>query len=928
MRQSSVVALSALIVACANALPVRAEVTASTLIPITAPDYLPQTDPPALATNLAGRVMVVYLGRGPDDKWGFFSVLQATGGWQQSALPMPAGATSASSLKTRHLIAGQPAGGYHFAGSWARKVYYWHWQNGHWSQPELVTDDGASGTAIALDPTGEPLIARSETRFRFYRKVAGQWEETKLSTVVSQKSLPSLVTGARGVPHLLGVYRRVPIVATLPLGRNPTVEANWAITPDGDRHAWTSGIPDNISSPQLALDWPHHLVYAAWHESKSTPRERKLQLAWAPVGAVREDQWQSATVDLPASATISRDRFRLASDGYGHVALAYHYRLDGDPSLHFRWLDATGPGPELDLIRPGTQTEACVFSSIASGTLNLCFDHSGKAHVVVRAVKRGEVPANTRRLFYATVSGGGPDSTEDPHAGTTTAGGDIEGAKPDFTVALIKPDPGENLRLRYNTLRPRVEITNHGAQYYGDLWLEATLDNAQVRIRIPDTSEHRKPLFDRGKKRTLYLPRIRLDRDPGPAPAALTYDYPRTNQSVHLATGLGRKLITVAVDPDNQVDEANEDNNGAQVEYIVYDGSNKADREKVGGKTIYGLNDLALAQPPQLKSNTLLWRAGYMQRPTHVQLVVSNPGLADFFQEIPVAVFLDNQELARSTIALLDDKLNLWSGSLAQTIVYGAIARKPDLSAAVLDFPVDLTAVAEGNHQLRVVIDPDDKFADRRRANNAATINFKVRGPGGTLRVRVVDMDDGTTPIAKAVVSLRDLWAQLTDATGVLEIPDVPPGAYDNKAIEARRTGADPRFYPSCAPACNVAANQTTTVTLPLEKAVIIVGDVFDTSTDALLAGDTVGVALQNTDFYHPTYVTGPHYQILDVPPGEQTVRAGAYSFLPAQVTQEVHRGPQGECRVDLSLQPGPRAIVEGTVLNEANGRPLAGASV
>ncbi len=914
----------------ACAVSASAAPVASILTPVTAPEYLPQSDPPAIAADRAGRIMIVYVGRGPDDVWRIFSLLQTAGGWQQAVLPAPSVGSSLSTFVPRQLVAREPAKGYHFVGTHSGKVFYWHWQNGQWSPPELVTDDGSAGTGLALDAAGEPLIARSETRFRFYRKVGGAWEETRLSTVLWQRSHPSIVTGARGVPHLLGQYRRVPIVATLPLGRNPTVEANWIISPTGDRESWTSGIPDTENYAKLTLDWPHQLVYAAWSESKSTPRVRRIQLRWAPVGATSAGQWQSATLELPIQCSITEESCRLVSDGYGHVALIYRYWLEGDPSLHFRWLTAAGPGPDVELVRPGTQTEACAFTGISDGTANVCFDHGGTAHLIVRAIKRGEIPANKNRLFYATITGGGNSTDDEPEV---TGGGTTgtEGPKPDFIATFTTPKPGTTVRLPYDSLHPVVEVTNQGAQYYGDLTLEANLDGAVVRVTLPDSSGHRLPLFERGQKRAFYLPYLLFKRTPDPnyPPAPVSYQYPVTTKRVESASGLGRKLLSLTVDPDNQIDEADETNNGAQVDYIVYDGSNTADREKgPDGKTINGLNDLALACTPELKSNTPLWRAGYMQRPTSLPVVLSNPRRANFFLNIPVAVYLDGQEIGRQTLASLNADLNLWSGSLNQTLVYGGAPPKPDLAGWAFNFPVDLTGLAEGNHTLKVVVDPDDKFADRKRENNTAEITFKVRGPGGTLRVRAVDLDDGTTPIDRAFISLRGLWAQLTDATGTLEIPDVPPGAYDQKALSGDRTGADPRYYPSFAPPFTVTANQITTVTLPLEKAVVLVGDIYDAATDALLTDETVSVALEDTDFYHPTYVTGAHYQILDVPPGPQTVRAGAYSYLNTEVTADVHRGPQGRHQIDLRLQPGPRAVVEGTVVDEANNRPLANASV
>ncbi len=912
----------------------EAAVTTTLLEPITSLDYTPMSEPPSLAVDSGGRVMIVYMGKGPGGQWRLYSLLRTGGTWQQSPVPMPEVGGYTSQFRIRQVAARSPNEGYHLLASYLGRMYYWQWRNGAWSNWELVSDQGSEAGGIALTGAGEPLIARGSTRFRIYRKQGGQWQETALaSTTLNQQSLSlPIYAGARGIPHLLGHWRQVPIVATLPQGREPSVEDNWVIRPTGDREGWTSAVPTTAFRDMYALDWPHQLVYAVWKVGNA------LKLAWAPVGATSAAQWQTTQIEVPAGAHLYDEGYRLVANGYGHAGLAYMYSVKGDPSLHFRWLHGSGPGADLELVRPGTQTEACVFSSMSSPTLNFCIDPQGRAHLVISAVKRGEIPANKQRLYLATVTGGGEPLTDEPEVGggtTTTGTGVTRGPKPDLSVSFVRPKTeNEEFREYQDVVRAELSVTNQGAEYYGDLWLKVELDGALLRLRIPDATGHRYPLLPRGATKHIYLPPIRWETTPGtgwpPAPLTADYPSPAAQRLLHSTTGLGRKLVRVTVDPDNAIAEADENNNAAERRLVIYDGRNTLDRLREGNRVIaYGVNDLALVQTPVLRSNTPLWRAGYLQRPTTLQVVVGNPRFAGFFLNIPVVVYLDNAEIARVTLPILDNKPTLWSGSLGHLVMHGGATPKPNLSAAVLEIPVDLTQVSEGNHRLKVAIDPDDLFGDRQRDNNSAEMTVKVRGPGGTLRVQVVDKDDNTTPINRAFVSLRDLWAGETNVQGSLEVAEVPAGNYDGKFLSGQRFALDPRYFLSYASPFSITAGQTTTVTLPLEKAVEIVGDIYDASTNALLTGELISVALTNTDEYCPVYVNGPHYRILDVPPGEVTIRATAYSFQPTEVTQEVHRqGAQGTCRVDLRLQPGPRGTLEGTVLEEGTNRPLADAAV
>ncbi len=147
---------------------------------------------------------------------------------------------------------------------------------------------------------------------------------------------------------------------------------------------------------------------------------------------------------------------------------------------------------------------------------------------------------------------------------------------------------------------------------------------------MPDPSGHTKPLFERDQARTFWLPEVGyLAQSVAPdTPPTVAWTFNDDLPRLDLATGLGRKTMTVVVDAENAVGEADEQNNQATVEYIVGDGRTASDRERLAANDVVrGLNDLAVGSL-RLRSNTQLIRAGYVQRPTQLDALISNPRLA------------------------------------------------------------------------------------------------------------------------------------------------------------------------------------------------------------------------------------------------------------------------------------------------------------
>lgn len=508
------------------------------------------------------------------------------------------------------------------------------------------------------------------TAFNYFRRQGNTWQFTRLPITVAQESLLPAYADPAGTIAVLGLRRAVPVVAALGRGADPALPASWAVKPEGDSTAWSALYPAAATDLQVVLDWPHQLIFAAWKA------RQQAHVAWAPVGATTAAAWREAVVPLPeGTGTVN---FRLRSNGHGGVGLLVHHITGGEPGLRFHWLSASGLGAEIPILRPGTETEASVYSNIDSEGFDFAIDDRGTAHLAIVGAKRGEVPANAKRVYYATVTGGGTSTTGPEVAGGGTTEMEREGPAPDFVVTLVEPAANEELHfgtgssLLSQPLAPRVEITNQGAQYFGDLVLGANVDGAVVRLRIPDESNHREALFLRGQKRTYFLPQFvyhyKYEADK-PAPSA-TLDYSSRLPRLALYTGLGRKNLTITVDPDNAIPEVDEQNNVVRSDYLVRDGYPQSDRERdANSRYVYGLNDLSI-MPPRLRSKTRLLKAGYVQRPTQLDVVVCNARLAGFFLGAEVVVTLDGQELSRQTVPVLDRTPSLRSAYLGQTIIY------------------------------------------------------------------------------------------------------------------------------------------------------------------------------------------------------------------------------------------------------------------
>lgn len=866
------------------------------------------------AVGSSGRVLTVYWAKGADGKWNLHSAL-GTGAQAQHAKLARGEISATVRIIPRALkFEGQV---FHLLASVSAKLYHWTW-NGSWHGPEMVSKSGSDGADICLTSQGSVLVGVASGKAHVCQKTGQAWQDTRLDVLLYDPGAPSLYRDLNGTVHMLGLYRSgVPRVMTLQAGMDPSLLGSWQVSPAEDGDGWTS--PSNQRQRQCVLDPVTDRVFAVWRKANEP-----VTVGSCPVGATSAGQWQSTQIATPEGFKCVNHR--LVSNGYGGVGLLCLYTKGGDRILNFHWLTAAGPGPAIELVRPGTQTEAAAFESMAGDSLACCIDRQGTAHVRLMAVKRGETPAHMRRIYASAVTGGPTASGGQTTGGQTTGG---EQPKADFKLALTKPvGANERYRINHNTVHVEVVVTNQGAEYYGDLNVTAVIDGAQAHYRFEDRSGHQTPLFKRGQSYRITLANARYDNDyvPGYQPSEVSRIRGRNNTVpvVKLGSGLGRKYLVVVVDPDNAVNELDEGNNVVRGEYVVSDGRETEDRERIGGEWLWGFNDLSVVMS-RPRDNAEISTDSFAQRETEFEAMVLNRREAGFFLNVPLTVYLDGAVLSQQTVDFIDRKTQVTADELAWLKAETGKAGK-SASGKHFNMALDLSNTAPGTHTLKLVVDPENIFDDLKQSDNEVSLTFNVLPPGGTVKVRTLDQWTNK-PIRDVGVICPGLFGGRTNTAGEITVRDIPPGHYNADSIYAYKRWGDPEYVQRSPNAgFDIAVGQTATVPIVLERPVTLIGDVLDAATGEAVAGERVFVKVEGLRY--PDLSSGPSYRIRGIPPGTQTVIASAYGYVTKQVTSDVHgQGEAGECRVDLTLQRTPRATISGKV-TDTDGHKLTGASV
>ncbi len=359
------------------------------------------------------------------------------------------------------------------------------------------------------------------------------------------------------------------------------------------------------------------------------------------------------------------------------------------------------------------------------------------------------------------------------------------------------------------------------------------------------------------------------------------------------------------------------------------------------GQVVTGLNDLAIGGTPVLHANTLLWLAGWLPKRTFVEVLVENPRRAEPFRDILVEAYVDRQLRGTARIPAMSRTVDLFSkmlgefgltGNTSRADVCGKVVRVP-LELGPMVLPPDLgqlgslkelAPLAPGEHVLDIFVDPKNQFADLVRDNNKYQRTLKIRAPGGTLNVTVMDHNTNA-PIEGALVWIKEWYAERTNAQGILQIPDVPAQTYPKEDLSGQLLKPD-AYYIEQHPAADFTVQEgaTTDVTIRLMKACKVIGVAQNPQGEAI-TDETVHVGLQGG--YCTQAGSGAQFEIPDVLPGNRTFIASAYGYLPLEADHNVTPDADYEYHLTLTMQPGPRGTITGQV-TDANGNPLKGVAV
>ncbi|MBD3292876.1 MAG: hypothetical protein GF393_08140, partial [Armatimonadia bacterium] len=647
MMKRSVGVVAIALLATLTAISAHAQGQATVLDPISPIEVEPLNRRPVVAADAQGNVMVVFWGKDEAGERVLWSLRSSGGAWSDAEVPLPAGDDKWFSYEAYDL-AGRN-GQFALLLKNRSQEHYALWSGGSWSTPVEFPDEVDHPRELGFDVSGNLIAWDPGSHSYLSCLTAGTWQTIELpqrhETHFDSCPPNRMLLGRTGALHILGeTMRYVLMVGSCPAGADPMQPDSWVYQPDGYNADHTGGARQK-HEVGYALDWPSQTLWMAWEGTGAEHRDRVF-VGHAPTGTTSEAGWTTWQIQVPDGHVMVQ---RIVSSGAGAVGIAYLAKVDHEDELYFRWLPPMGLGQELDIVRPGSQTEAATFSNLVHGTLEVAAAPDGTAHLVIKGQKRGEYPENAERIYYSRITGGAVLQNEPgvQDGGTQIASGDEDGdqqpdepdedwqqqgGKPDLQPVLTLDDRyayqrgGEivyRFRQYWGQVRPEIAIRNLASQYFGDVELAVEIDGVMVHYMDHDESDHMRPMIDRDDALDVSLRMPRLKYEPRPEegwqPPVMELADRDSGGLVRMHAPLGRKTIRVVVDPNDEIDEVNEDNNVAELEYEVSGAREPEDRlrlDALSGRALnVGYNDLAILGAPRIKPNCAIASAGLIQRP-------------------------------------------------------------------------------------------------------------------------------------------------------------------------------------------------------------------------------------------------------------------------------------------------------------------------
>lgn len=787
-------------------------------------------------------------------------------------------------------------------------------------------------------------VADERAVARLYRT---QWQELVMRGKYIGKPLDMIVVG--GKPIVLGEYWRIWRLKSSPSAWQEL--ESWEVVPPKNTIV---RVPRDLPSRSWVLQGDGRRIWCAGWQTGSRGQPDRLLVAWAPVGATRKEQWRILERSLPVDQLVGGARLVRMPSGPPSLVVVQRPRSGGAYSVLVYPLTARAIRP------PRTIAQLPDAVGVGSPSLAVAANDAGQVFAAVVAFVGDEkqvlVVGDKALWSEALASGSGQGAAGGAAGGhgpsgqaagqQEAAGQAVGGGRPDFvpvvSVSGGSGGPPRRLSKGYAHLRVQAKVLNKGDLYKGPLTIRYEIGDVKVFLHVTGSGSNR-PTAPAGSY--LYAPTVEFRPEHRPSSQSQlrrkyswldadgktwrTSTRPPTihrNWSVGSAwpriiikgvVPVGKDWIRVSVDPDNRVRELSEKNNEFEEPFVLVDTRAVAHD---GGTPAAGRNDLAIFQPIIISPEEELHQPGLVQGRVSLAVWIVNPDYADWFEGVTLRVSLDRRTMSEVTVPALGR-----DGTVSPRMLPGGMYSGKKLSAVLVPVELDLSSVSLGRHVLKLELDPEDRLGDLRRANNVYVRRIMLRERGGTLRVSTLDRAT-RQPIERAHVFV---WGKLpgdnhrvviahgvTDATGTVTLPDIPPGNYPDGAIRTVKyknvTGVE--YARTAGHAFTIRSRRTTAVVVFMERPVDVTVRVVDATTGQppdysarVWIDDEAGWVGRKPARFH------------DIAPGEHQVRVAAYAYKPYSAQVAIHGDANARMSLEIRLTPAPRGTLKVICRDDKN---------